>query len=167
MQGILIYSIQLINIGSDKKWTRRKQTSMSSDHWTLRGNIIYLWSQEKSTKLSQYHQGTYIGSSNLVYQIRYQKTIICPGKHTVNVTCCWRQISRIKHKILFLFISWWRHLMKIFSALLAICVGNSPVTGEFLAQRPVTRSFDVFFDLCLNKPLSKQWWGWWFDVIVI
>ena len=34
--------------------------------------------------------------------------------------------------------------------------------GEFPAQRPVTRSFDVFFDLCLNKRLSKQWWGWWF-----
>ena len=27
-------------------------------------------------------------------------------------------------------------------ALLAICAGNSPVTGEFLAQRPVTRSFN-------------------------
>ena len=28
--------------------------------------------------------------------------------------------------------------------------------GEFPTQRPVTRSFDVFFDLRLNKPLSKQ-----------
>ena len=36
-------------------------------------------------------------------------------------------------------------------------------SGEFPAQRPVTRSFDVFFDLCLNKQLSKQWWGWWFE----
>ena len=35
--------------------------------------------------------------------------------------------------------------------------GNSPVLGEFPAQRPVTRSFDVFFDRRLNKPLSKQW----------
>ena len=35
--------------------------------------------------------------------------------------------------------------------------------GEFPAQRPVTRSFDVFFDLCLNKRLSKQPWGWWFE----
>ena len=33
-------------------------------------------------------------------------------------------------------------------------------TGEFPAQRPVTPSFDVFFDLCLNKRLSKQSWGW-------
>ena len=41
--------------------------------------------------------------------------------------------------------------------------------GEFTgprwipAQRPVTRSFDVFFDLGPNKQLSKQWWGWWFE----
>ena len=35
--------------------------------------------------------------------------------------------------------------------------------GEFPAQRPVTRSFDVFFDLSLNKRLSKQSWGWWFE----
>ena len=42
-------------------------------------------------------------------------------------------------------------------------MGNSPVPGEFPTQRPVTRSFDVFFDLCLNKRLSKQSWGWWFE----
>ena len=45
--------------------------------------------------------------------------------------------------------------METLSALLAICVGNSPVTDEFPAQRPVTRSFDVFFDLRLNKRLNK------------
>ena len=56
--------------------------------------------------------------------------------------------------------SWWRHQIEIFSALLAICAGNSPVAGEFPAQRPVTRSFDVFFDLRLNKRVSKQSWGW-------
>ena len=36
--------------------------------------------------------------------------------------------------------------------------------GEFPIQRPVTRSFDVFFDLRLNKRLSKQPWGWWFEM---
>ena len=60
---------------------------------------------------------------------------------------------------------WWRHQMETFSALLAICAGNSPVPGEFPAQRPVTRSFDVFFDLRLNKRLSKQSWGWWFETL--
>ena len=41
----------------------------------------------------------------------------------------------------------WHHQMQTFSALLAICAGNSLVIGEFPAQRPVTRNFDVFFDL--------------------
>ena len=35
--------------------------------------------------------------------------------------------------------------METFSVLQAICAGNSPVTGEFPAQWPLTRSFDVFF----------------------
>ena len=59
--------------------------------------------------------------------------------------------------------AWWRHQMETFSALLALCAGHSPVTGEFPSQRSVTRSFDVFFDLCLNKRLSKQSWGWWLE----
>ena len=62
--------------------------------------------------------------------------------------------------------SWWRHQMETFSALLAICAGNSPVPGEFSAQRPVTRRFDVFFYLRLNKRLSKkQSWGWWIETL--
>ena len=69
---------------------------------------------------------------------------------------------------------WWCHQMETFSALLILCVGNSPVTSEFPSQRPVTRSFGIFFDLLLNKCLSKQSWGWWmrchcahYDVIVM
>ena len=62
--------------------------------------------------------------------------------------------------------TWRRHQMEAFSALLALCVGNSPVTGEFPTHRPVTRSFDVFFDLCLNRQLiwdattliMTSWW---------
>ena len=46
----------------------------------------------------------------------------------------------------------WKH----FFELLAICAGEFTVTGEFPAQRPVMWSFDVFFDLRLNKRLSKQ-----------
>ena len=53
--------------------------------------------------------------------------------------------------------------METFSALLAFCAGNSPAIGEFPAQRPMTRSFDVFFDVRLNKRLSKQAWAWWFE----
>ena len=49
------------------------------------------------------------------------------------------------------------------SALLTLCAGNSPVTIEFPAQKPVTLSFGVFFDLRPNKRSSKQSWGWWFE----
>ena len=62
-----------------------------------------------------------------------------------------------------LYLTWWRHPMETFSALLALCAGNSPVTGEFPSQRPMTRSFHVFFHLRLNKRLSKQSWGWLFE----
>ena len=53
--------------------------------------------------------------------------------------------------------------METFYALLALCEGNSLVAGEFLSQRPLTRSFDVFFDLRLNKQSSKLSWGWLFE----
>ena len=60
-------------------------------------------------------------------------------------------------------LAWWRHQMDTFSELQAVCTGNSPVPGDFPAQVPVSRSFNVFFDLCPNKRLSKQSWGWWFE----
>ena len=60
---------------------------------------------------------------------------------------------------------WWRHQMETFSALLAICAGNSSVPDEFPTQRPVTQSFDVLFALHPNKRLSKHWWDWWFDTL--
>ena len=60
-------------------------------------------------------------------------------------------------------ISWWHHQMETFSALLALCEGNLPVTGGFPSQRPVTQSFDIFFDLRQNKRLSKQSRLRWFE----
>ena len=52
----------------------------------------------------------------------------------------------------------WKHFPRYWP----FCVGNSPVTCEFLSQRPVARSFDVFFDLRLNKRLCKQSRRRWF-----
>ena len=60
-------------------------------------------------------------------------------------------------------ITWWRHQMETFSALLPLCEGNPPVLGGFPSQRPMTRSFDAFFDLRSNKWLSKQSRCWWFE----
>ena len=54
---------------------------------------------------------------------------------------------------------WWRH-GNVFCVTGHLC---GEFTGEFLAQKPVTRSLGVFFDLHQNKRLSKLWWGWWFE----
>ena len=75
----------------------------------------------------------------------------------------WRHAYEEPHSTLDTRYARWRHQMDTFSALLALCVGNLPVTCEFPSQRPVMRSFGVFFDLRMNKWLSKQskrrWFG--------
>ena len=54
--------------------------------------------------------------------------------------------------------------METFSVLLALCaLALAQVTGEYPSQGPVTRSFDVLFDLRLNKRLNKQSRRWWFE----
>ena len=89
-----------------------------------------------------------------------------------NVFSCWRLMTAIdvidERGLSKLYIMEWYLIMKTssngtFPALQAFCAGSSPVTGEFPAQRPVTRSFDAFFHLRLNKRLSKQSWRWWFE----
>ena len=59
--------------------------------------------------------------------------------------------------------SWWRHQMESFSALQALFERNPPVTGGLPSLRTVTRNFDDFFDLGLNKRLSKQTRRRWFE----
>ena len=83
--------------------------------------------------------------NNLAILIQYSK---CVMSYLVTTVCI---------------VAWRCHKMETFSALLAICAGKSPVTGDFPAQRPVTPRFDVFFDLRLNKRLSKQSWDWSFE----
>ena len=60
-------------------------------------------------------------------------------------------------------VQWWHHQMETFSALLALCEGNPPVTGGFPLQRPVTRNFNVFFVRRLNNRLSKYSRHRWFE----
>ena len=59
----------------------------------------------------------------------------------------WNETQALQNRM---HLSWWHHQLETFSALLALCAGNSPLTGEFPAQRPVTQSFDVFCDLLLE-----------------
>ena len=61
--------------------------------------------------------------------------------------------------------SWRRHQMETYSVLLAICDGNPPVTGGFPSQMPVTRSFDVFFNVLQNTLLSIQSRYRWFETL--
>ena len=88
------------------------------------------------------------------------RTIVCDFFTLTQLGCFISvilRVFRLKSTPIFVNKPWdtqWRHQMETFSALLALCAGNSPVPGEFLSQRPVTRSFDVFFDLSLNKQLS-------------
>ena len=76
-------------------------------------------------------------------------------------------IPMIIHTVLaflcFVEVAWWRHQMETFSGLLALCAGNSPVTREFPSQMPVTRSFDIFFDVRLDKRSSTLSMRRWFE----
>ena len=77
-----------------------------------------------------------------------------------------RDLSRCqlcRHRWQRRFSSSWRHQKETLSVLLALCDGYSPVTGEFPSQRPVTRSFGVFFDLRLSKRMSKPSRCRWFE----
>ena len=78
-----------------------------------------------------------------------------------NAIYYWKQTMGVWYWLHILMRLWWRHEMEAFSALLALCEGKPPVTGVFPSQRLVTRGFDIFFDLCLNKRLSKRSrWRW-------
>ena len=117
-----------------------------------------------STVCSDADQRKHQSSASLAFEGNSPVTGKFPAKrasNAENVAIWWRTSQESCTR----FAPWWRHQMEIFSALLALCAGNSPVSGEFPAQRPVTRSFDVFFDLHLIKLLSKHSRGWWFETL--
>ena len=81
------------------------------------------------------------------------------------MTCHSNVAINRKHAVLNQLLQWnlpsnnhslWRHQMETFSALLALCVENPSVTSGFPTQRPVTGSFDAFFDLRLNGCISNR-----------
>ena len=117
--------------------------------------LLYRW-QAKHRKVHDFGYGRLTGTSWMNYDAIMVTHALAPWVSRVAVSMT---LTMYEERVL----SWWRHQMETFSALLALCAGNSPVIGEFPSQRPVTRGFDVFFDLCLTKWLSKQSRGWWFD----
>ena len=120
---------------------------------------VFLWCSPLTYDTFITHLIYYIGvfQASIHYMQRY-----CCDEPISSKQPNWLLTSQIPRT---LFIPWWRHQMETFSALLAICAGNSPVPGEFPTQRPVTQSFDVYFDLRPDKRLSKQSWGWWFETL--
>ena len=92
------------------------------------------------------------------YKVLFLSQLLFYDGLNLAVFVCLSQVQLIKG-------TWWHHQMEALAALQTLCAGNSPVTGELPTQRPATRSFDVFFDLRLNKPLGKQSQGWWFEML--
>ena len=93
------------------------------------------------------------------------KSLSQTPSHEIHRTCTYCFLARAPSDVVKLYTNysqWWRNQMEKFSALLAFSAGNSQVTGKFPTQRPVMRSFDVFFNLGLNKRFSKQSRRWWF-----
>ena len=130
------WSVVWVIMGRRGVSSERRRSSCSSYRWVMLTPSIYCWAA-------------------VLVHCHILKPLSFENPAAAHVIClCF----------IFKYSPWWRHQMETFSALLAICAGNLPVPGEFPAQRPVTRSFDVYFNLRLNKRLSKQSWGWWFEM---
>ena len=100
------------------------------------------------------HVHTYLTNpfvSSLAFVRYFRHTLHGMVEYKVGYTCCWLGTAHSD-------VIKWKHFPRYWH-----CKGNWPVTGEFPADRPVARSFDVFFDLRQNKRVSKQWRGWWFE----
>ena len=141
-------------------------------HWKQRTVMIDLASLEQSIFLAHWDHQFADDISELIflngnwcsfYEIILYKIAYTCKKQLIDANMYVKLINNDLFCDLMNLASWWRPPMKTFSALLAFCAGNSPVTCEFPAQRPVTRSFGVFFDLLLNQQLSKQWRRRWFE----
>ena len=98
--------------------------------------------------------------NNMAFRsVRQQKNATYARFWTDNKHPIWRPDLMIEKIV----VAWWRHQMETISALLVICAGNLwPVNSPHKGQwRGVLM---VFFYLRLNKLLSKQLWGWWFEM---
>ena len=118
----------------------------------------YIWTMQVHVTCTSLPRLTFVEGETNVFTfitIHIYSNIIIVHNHPAEQFSI--PISRVQYH------SWWRHQMDTFSALLAFCVGNSPATGEFPSQRPVTWNVNVFFDLRLNRRLSKQSRRWWFE----
>ena len=138
-----------------------KLTIIGSDNGLSPGrHQAFIWTNAGILLILTWGQISVKSCAKFIYIIYVYKKM-----HLKMSSAKWRQfclgLNMLTNRVAY--FTWWRHQMETFSALLAICAGNSRVTGDFPAQRPVTRRFDVFFDLRLNKRLSKQSWDCWLE----
>ena len=86
---------------------------------------------------------------------------VCVWQPQASGMWCWRLYNRVsflqntinRHPI----TPWWLHGTETLSALLALCEGNPPVTGDSTHKGPLMGSFDVSFDVSLTKSWTNSW----------
>ena len=102
------------------------------------------------------------GASDLHFfkRCKYEASMSIPCELPIKI-CRWSLMKSISEGLSV--HPWWRHQMETIFVLLVPCPENPPVTAGFPSERPVTLDFDVFFDLHLNKRLSKQTGRRWFE----
>ena len=137
---------------------------------TWRVNIWYVFvnTQPKmSSQMNGLRWGWYIWDHASFHAIRaliQYKDVVKSQLDSVCVYCTFQELGTVgavcKPKLKWFMMTSWNG--KIFRVTGHLC-GEFTGPGEIPAQRPVTRSFDVFLDLSLNKRLSKQSPGWWFE----
>ena len=126
--------------------------------WSMGTNLSDTWNIIQNTNFSVNRMHLKVSSVEM--------SAICAGsnvRHISKSQCKLPQVRKLAWHRLGVFSIMMTSLNGNISALLALCAGTSPIIGEFPAQRPVTQSLDVFFDLRLNKRLNKQSWGCWFE----
>ena len=137
-----------------------------TDDWPILEQGMAWCRQTKSNNLSQCwpRSTSPYGVSRPNELIHY---VINPCHSDCIVRICWHYLHFLNREIVLVYscnillhddVIKWKHFPRYWP----LC-GEFTGPGEFPAQWPVTRSFDVFFDLRLNKRLSKQPWGWWFQ----
>ena len=84
-------------------------------------------------------------------------------KNAININHTRTLVLAVPKEAIVFSLKIWRHPKETFSTILVLWEGNPPLIGGLPSQRPVTGSFDVFFDLRLNKWLNKQLKRRWFE----
>ena len=145
---IYIYVSKLTIIGSDNNNSAPSHYLNQWWHivtWTHRNDLH--WNHSRNSYF-------FIQENEFVYGVSKMVAILCWPQCAKGMACL-----LIDTRPMFMMTSSNGNIFRVSGPL----CGEFTGPGEFPAQRPVTRSFDVFFDLRPNKRLSKQPWGWWFE----